>query len=145
MKVLEIQRNKFYFVFLLYFCLIASLILFVPLFLEFIKVYKKFSLLNRNYMQPIAVANPRPALLWLKVCISHLFTEEVVFFRHHQCSDSFLASQLLLDQGMTNACVMTFDDICIFICDIKNSSLLPQVFPSFLWNTINSVPRVSAK
>lgn len=90
-------------------------------------------------------ANPKPASLWLKALISHLFMVKLVFFRHHWCSDNCLASWLLSDQSMTKARVLTFGDICIFICDIKNSSLLPQVFPSSSWNTMNTVPHVPAK
>lgn len=89
--------------------------------------------------------NPRPAWFWLKALISHLFMVKLVFFRHHWCSDSCPVSWLLLDQNMTKACVMTFGDICIFICDIKNSSLLPQVFLSSSWNTVNTVSHISAK
>lgn len=33
-----------------------------------------------------------------------------------RCNDSWLASWFLLDQSMTKTCVMTFGDICIFIC-----------------------------
>lgn len=76
------------------------------------------------------LTTPKPAWFWLKALTSHLFIVELVYFRHHWCSDSCLTSWLLLDQSMTKASVMTFGDICIFICDINNSSLLPQVFPS---------------
>lgn len=45
-----------------------------------------------------------------------LFAHGKLFSRHHRCKDSWLATWFLVDQSMTKACVMTFGDICIFIC-----------------------------
>lgn len=91
----------------------------------------------------VVFVNPMVTKFWPKVSKSHLFAEELVFFRHW-CNDSSLAPRLL-DQNVTKACVMTCSDICILIYDIKNSSPPPQVLPISIGNTMKTVPRVPAK
>ncbi len=96
-------------------------------------------------MSEMTFTNPECVWFWQKTLHSHFFMIKHVFFRHHWCNDSGLAYWLCSDQSMTKACVTTFGDICIFICDIKNSSPLPQVSPGNLWNRLNTVPHVPAK
>lgn len=110
------------------------------------EMFKKFSLSNRHSPRPQwHLRIPKPARFWLNAPISHLLMVELVFSGHHGSSDSCLASRPLSDQTMTKACVMTFSGICIFICDIKNSSGAPQVLPSSPWNTLHTVPHVTAE
>lgn len=107
-------------------------------------IFSYLSFCDRTY---VAVMSVKRTMIWfwLKVSKSHPFTVKLGFFRHYLCSDSSLASWLFLDQSMTNACVMTRSGIYIFICDIKNSSPLPQVFLESMWNTKRADPHVPAK
>lgn len=117
------------------------------IFLTFLTVQniRRFSLYNRHVMPAVTFVYSKSVHLWLKAPIPYLFMVELEFFRHHWDSDSCLASWLLLDHNMTKACVMTFCDICIFICDIKNVSETPQARQSSSINTAKIVPYVPAK